>query len=121
MFEGEGATGNNDLNSLFDNANNNICKTLQLLYLIGNKISVFPKNIMNIADLRMLDMTRNRLKELPALVDASGNRKFNPVQAFFADNQITYMDDNFCGTDDIESFSVTNNALTEFPNMYKKK
>lgn len=121
MFEGEGATGNNDLNSLFDNANNNICKTLQLLYLIGNKISVFPKNIMNIADLRMLDMTRNRLKELPALVDASGNRKFNPVQAFFADNQITYMDDNFCGTDDIESFSVTNNALTEFPNMYKEK
>ena len=116
MFEGEGATGNDDLNSLFDNPNNNICKTLQLMYLIGNKISEFPVNIKNIADLRMLDMTRNRLKELPNL-----ERKFRPVQAFFADNQITRMDDDFCGTDDIESFSVTNNALTEFPNMYEEK
>lgn len=115
IFE-DGTTGNADLNALFDNANNNICKTLQLMYLIGNKISVFPENIKNIADLRMLEMTRNRLTRLPDL-----ERKFRPVQAFFADNQITYMDDDFCGTDDIESFSVTNNALTEFPNMYKEK
>lgn len=116
IFDGEGATGNKDLNSLFDNANNNICKTLQLLYLIGNRVSEFPVNIKYIADLRMLDMSRNRLKELPNL-----ERKFRPVQAFFADNQITRMDDDFCGTDDIESFSVTNNALTEFPNMYEEK
>lgn len=115
MFDGEGATGNEDLNNLFDNANNNICKTLQLMYLIGNRISKFPTNIVNIADLRMLEMTRNRLTELPDL-----KRKFRPVQAFFADNSIKYMHDDFCGTDDIETLSVTNNVLEEFPNLYEK-
>lgn len=121
MFSGTDATGNTDLNNLFDNKENPICKTLQLMYLINNRISAFPTNIKNIADLRMLDMTRNRLPELPEMIDGEGKRLFRPVEAIFADNCITYMHDNFCATEDLETLSLTNNALTEFPNLYEKK
>lgn len=121
MFSETNATGNQDLNSLFAEGNA-ICKTLQLMYLIGNRISEFPVNIKYIADLRMLEMTRNRLKDLPALLDNDGEtRLFRPVEAIFADNSITNIDDNFCATEDLETLSLTNNALTEFPNLYKDK
>lgn len=122
MFFGTNATGNEDLNSLFADKEYPICKTLQLMYLIGNRISHFPENIKNIADLRMLEMTRNRLTELPAMVDEDGTtRLFRPVEAIFADNSITKVDDNFCATEDLETLNLTNNALTVFPNLYKVK
>lgn len=123
MFSGENAnTGNQDLNNLFADKEYPICKTLQLLYLIGNRISDFPVNIKNIADLRMLEMTRNRLTKLPDLLDSDGKtRLFRPVEAIFADNSIKVMDDNFCATGDLETLSLTNNALEVFPNLYEKK
>lgn len=121
MFAGTNATGDQDLNSLFVEENA-ICKTLQLMYLIGNRISKFPENIKHIADLRMLEMTRNRLTDLPALLDNDGEtRLFRPVEAIFADNSITRMDDDFCATEDLETLNLTNNALTEFPNLYKEE
>ena len=92
------------------------------MYLIGNRISDFPENIKNIADLRMLEMTRNRLTELPAMVDEDGTKRlFRPVEAIFADNSIKTVDDNFCATEDLETLNLTNNALTVFPNLYKVK
>lgn len=122
MFSGDKATaGNQALNLLFADEDAPICKTLQLLYLINNRISEFPTNIKYIDDLRMLDMTRNRLTELPDMVDESDNRLFRPVEAIFADNSITKVHDKFCATEDLETLSLTNNALTVFPNLYKDK
>lgn len=106
---------NNGLKTLFTSGNA-ICKTLQLLYLRNNLMVDFPTSIANVEDLRMLDMSRNRLTTLPDLA-----RKFRPVQAFFSDNSITSMSDNFCTTDDIEELNVSNNRLTVFPNLFKDK
>lgn len=106
---------NTGLKTLFT-PGNAICKTLQLLYLRNNLMVDFPTSIANVEDLRMLDMSRNRLTTLPDLA-----RKFRPVQAFFSDNSITSMSDNFCTTDDIEELNVSNNRLTVFPNLFKDK
>lgn len=97
-------------------AGNPICKTLQLLYLRSNLMVDFPTSIKNVEDLRMLDMSRNRLTTLPDL-----ERKFRPVQALFCDNSITTMSDEFCTIDDVEELNVSNNRLTVFPNLFTKK
>lgn len=87
---------------------------LQILYVTSCGLEKFPENLAIAEKVGLLDMTTNKLKALP-----STNRKLAPVQAFFDDNQIATIADEFCETDDIEKFSISNNLLTEFPGLFK--
>ena len=62
----------------------------------------------------LLDFSSNKLRKLPGT-----GRKLAPVQAFFDDNKISEIADDFCETDDIETFSASNNMLKVFPNLFK--
>lgn len=89
-------------------------KALQILYAISCKLEKFPEELANAPKIGLIDFSFNRIKKLE-----STKRKLAPVQIFFDSNQIEYIDDNFCETDDIEKFSITNNRLTLFPNLFR--
>lgn len=91
------------------------CKDeLQILYVSSCGLKEFPIALKEATKIGLLDFTSNKLTELP-----STGRKLAPVQAFFDHNRIKTIDDNFCETDDIEKFSVANNLLTVFPNLFR--
>lgn len=102
---------------LYDGLNEFIAsseKELQILYVNSCGLKEFPSNLKTAEKIGLLDFSTNRIKELP-----STNRKLAPVQAFFDDNLIEKIADDFCETDDIEKLSVTNNLLKEFPGLFK--
>lgn len=89
-------------------------KELQILYVNSCGLKQFPSSLKDAEKIGLLDFSTNKMKELP-----STNRKLAPVQAFFDDNLIETIADDFCETDDIEKLSVTNNLLKEFPALFK--
>lgn len=103
------------LNALAKSSNN-----LQLLYLVDCGITHFPMNFLDAANLVMLDMAGNKLTLLPQKQGATGKPAFAPIQAFFDNNRITAIEENFCGTDDIETFSASENFIRQFPLVFKK-
>lgn len=106
-----------DPDDLHDGLNEFIlsCKDeLQILYVSSCGLEKFPMALKEATKIGLIDMTTNRLTELP-----DTDRKLAPVQAFFDDNKITVLDDEFCETDDIEKFSISNNRLSVFPNLFK--
>lgn len=91
------------------------CKDeLQILYVSSCGLEEFPEALKDATKIGLLDFTSNKLTELPGT-----DRKLAPVQAFFDHNRIKTIDDNFCETDDIEKFSISNNMLTVFPNLFR--
>lgn len=87
---------------------------LQILYVSSCGLEALPDNLADAEKLGLIDFTSNKLTELK-----STNRKLAPVQAFFDHNRIKTLDKNFCNTDDIEKFTISNNLLTEFPALFK--
>lgn len=87
---------------------------LQILYVTSCGLTKFPMALADASKIGLIDFTSNKLTELP-----STKRKIAPVQAFFDHNRIAYIADDFCETDDIEKFSVSNNMLRVFPNLFK--
>ncbi len=100
----------NGLNN-FVRSNN---KVLQILYVTSCELEKFPEELANATKIGLIDFTSNKLKKLEGT-----RRRLAPVQAFFDHNQIEMIADDFCETDDIEKFSISNNRLTEFPNLFK--
>ncbi|MEG1616185.1 MAG: DUF4458 domain-containing protein [Bacteroidales bacterium] len=88
-------------------------KELQLIYLNNNALREFPENFRYASKISLIDMSFNYVSELPNL-----DKAIAPVQLLMDNNKITYIDDNFCDTDDIEVFSVTNNQIKVFPNIF---
>lgn len=87
---------------------------LQILYVTSCGLTRFPEAMIKATKIGLIDFTSNKLTELP-----STGRKIAPVQAFFDDNRIVSIADDFCETDDIEKFTVSNNMLKVFPNLFK--
>lgn len=89
---------------------------LQILYVSSCGLTKLPAEALAEASkIGLIDFTSNKLTELPGT-----GRKIAPVQAFFDNNRIVSIADDFCDTDDIEKFSVSNNMLRVFPNLFKK-
>lgn len=87
---------------------------LQMLYVTSCGLKEFPIALKEAEKIALLDLTSNKLEKLP-----STDRKMALVQAMFDDNKITEVDANFCETDDIEKFSISNNRLTLIPALFK--
>ena len=91
------------------------CKDeLQILYVSSYGLEEFPMALTEATKIGLLDFSTNKLRKLPGT-----GRKLAPVQAFFDDNKISEIADDFCETDDIETFSASNNMLKVFPNLFK--
>lgn len=89
---------------------------IQIMYLGYNNISKLPADISGMKKLGKIDLIYNKLEKLPAF-----GKDVNLVQANFDYNEIeTIETDNgvFCGMDDVETLSFSNNKLTEIPDMF---
>ena len=89
---------------------------IQIMYLGYNNISELPTAISGMKKLGKIDLIYNKLEKLPAF-----GKDVNLVQANFDYNEIeTIETDNgvFCGMDDVETLSFSNNKLTEIPDMF---
>ena len=94
---------------------------IQILYYLGNKLEVLPKEIKNMKKIGLLDFTSNNIHTIE---EAWGN-DIKPVQLYLDNNRLTEfpVDENgiFCFMEDAESFSARNNRLTEFPDIFSAK
>ena len=85
------------------------CPKLQLLYLCNLKLTKLPSKLNRLTDLRLLDCSHNRIATLTSLLPMA------PIQVILDHNLLTTLPADLFKTDDIESFSCTDNLLTEFP------
>lgn len=95
-------------------------QTIQILYLGYNSIEELPTEVNQMKKLGKIDLIYNKLERLPAF-----GKDVNLVQANFDYNEIetieTISDGNkeiFCGMDDVETLSFSNNKLTTIPDMF---
>lgn len=93
---------------------------IQILYFRENTLTKFPKELANMKKLGMLDLAYNKISE----VEAPG-KEFAPVQLYLDHNNITSIpvaaDGWFCGIEDVETFSFSNNRLTQVPDIFSAK
>ena len=94
---------------------------IQILYYLGNKLEIIPKEIKNMKKIGLLDFTSNRIHT----IEEAWGTDIKPVQLYLDNNQLTSfpVDENgiFCFMEDAETFSARNNKLTEFPDIFSAK
>ena len=84
--------------------------TLQVLYMGFNNATRLPENVKNLKKLGKIDCAYNKLTgTLPRF------EGINLVQATFDYNQIEAIPDNFCGIEDVESITFSNNKIKNLP------
>ncbi len=93
---------------------------IQILYARQNSLEELPESFGNMKKLGLLDLAYNRISKLHPL-----GKEVAPVQLYLDNNRLTEIpvDENgiFCGLDDTETVSITNNMLTVFPNIFTSK
>ncbi len=93
---------------------------IQILYARENNLPALPKEFRNMKKMGLLDLAYNKI----AVIEAPMGKEFAPVQLYLDNNLLTEIPhdtDVFCGTDDMETFSVKYNKLTQFPNIFSSK
>lgn len=92
---------------------------LQMIYMGYNSLEETPRTyaLKNMVKLGLLDLSNNKLKKVYPFT-----KSVNLVQFFLDNNQLTEIphdeDGYFFGYADVESFSVSNNLLTELPDIF---
>ena len=94
---------------------------IQILYMnnMGLTGTVDGKVLAAMKSLGLLDLSDNKIQEV-----TSFGKDINLVQLHLNNNQIEKLGTNgevFCGLADVETFSVRNNKLTEFPDIFDAK
>ena len=96
-------------------------KKIQILYMnnMGLSGKIDGKKLASMKSLGLLDLSDNKITEV-----TSFGKEINLVQLHLNNNQIEKIGTNgevFCGLADVETFSVRNNKLTEFPDIFDAK
>lgn len=86
---------------------------IQIIYLNDNDLEEMPDNMDKLSVLGLLDLAYNKIKTLKPMT-----RNVSPVQVYLDYNLITSIPDDFCKTDDIETFSASTNQIKEFPSTF---
>ena len=97
---------------------------IQILYARQNKLAELPESFSNMKKLGLLDLAYNKIAKIHPL-----GKDVGLVQLYLDNNELTEIpsvkdaDGNyyFCGYNDIETFSIRNNKLTKFPNIFSAK
>lgn len=87
------------------------CPKIQLLYINHMKLTKVPSKLNRLTDLRLLDLSTNKIKQMPSLLPMA------PIQVILNHNELESLPADFIKIDDIESFSCTDNKLKEFPSV----
>ena len=94
---------------------------IQILYYLGNKLEIIPKEIKNMKKIGLLDFTSNNIHT----IEEAWGTDIKPVQLYLDNNKLTGfpVDENgiFCFMEDAETFSARNNKLTQFPDIFSAK
>ena len=93
-------------------------KKIQILYMNNSNLTkVDGGKLSNMKSLGLLDLSDNKITEVSAF-----GKDINLVQLHLNNNLITELkrgeDGTFCGMADVETFSVRNNKLTAFPDIF---
>ncbi len=95
-------------------------KTIQILTLGYNSLKTLPQSFSKLERLGGLDCVSNQIETLPAL-----GMNVSPIVLMMDNNKIhtieTDADGNYCKIDDLETFSLGGNQLTEFPDIFDAK
>lgn len=98
------------LRALFDGPSK---EKIQILYLNELNLQSIPDNVSNLINIGLFDISSNKIRRLPML-----GEKIAFVQCHLSDNLIESIPDNWFFTDDLETMTVSNNQLTEFPDLF---
>ncbi len=94
--------------------------SLQILYARENSLEEIPESFKNMKKIGLLDLAYNRISKLYPL-----GSDVAPVQLYLDNNLIEEIpvgeDGTFCGINDTETISITNNRLKEFPDIFNSK
>jgi Leucine-rich repeat (LRR) protein len=97
-------------------------KKIQILYMNNSNLSRVDGGVLrNMTSLGLLDLSNNDITEVTAF-----GKDINLVQLHLNNNKITELrrgegGEPFCGMADVETFSVRNNKITEFPDIFDAK
>lgn len=97
-------------------ANNPAGQAIQILYMGHNNLTQLPAACSKMKKLGKLDCSYNKIKTLHPL-----GTDVVLVQLNMEYNQIESVPDNFCGLDDVETFSFAHNKIKVFPNIFDAK
>ena len=117
---GNGTESDFGLDILADE-NSPASKTLQMLYMNGCGLTEVTKDIKNLKSLGLLSLSKNDIDKV-----YSFGSDVVMVQLYLDHNKIEKLEmqdghDVFCGMDDVESISFSNNRLTKFPDIFTAK
>ncbi len=117
---GSGTESDFGLDALADEANP-ASKTLQMIYMNECGLTEVTKNIKNLKSLGLLSLSFNDIDKVYSFGD-----DVVMVQLFLDHNKIASLElqeghEAFCGMDDVESISFSNNLLTELPDIFTAK
>ena len=87
---------------------------IQILYARQNSLPVLPREFKNMKKLGLLDLAFNKI----ALVEEAYGDDVAFVQLYLDHNKLESIPENFCGLNDVETFSVTYNKLKKVPNIF---
>lgn len=97
-------------------------RKIQILYMNkANLTEVDGEKLRNMTSLGLLDLSDNKITKVSAF-----GPEINLVQLHLNNNQITSLSrgengEAFCGMADVETFSVRNNKITQFPDIFDAK
>ena len=97
-------------------------KKIQILYMNKSNLTRVDGSVLrNMTSLGLLDLSNNNITEVTAF-----GSDINLVQLHLNNNKIQSLSrgdggEPFCGMADVETFSVRNNRLTQFPDIFDSK
>ena len=86
-------------------------ETILQLKIAHNKLAVLPPELCNLVNLKVLDLSNNLLRELPADL----GRMSSLVELTVADCQLERLPDSLCGLPGLEIIHADRNRLTRLP------
>jgi|GEM_PF-2480933 len=86
-------------------------KRTKVIQLAEQDLKSLPKQILDVADLRLLDLEKNKLTELPDEIRSLGNLR----ELYLTNNKIKTLPRTFDDLRRLELLGLSSNELTEFP------
>ena len=96
-------------------------EVIQILYCSDNNLEVVPEEFRLMKKIGLLDLSNNKIRK----IEKAFGKDVNPVQLYLSNNQLEEIPTEsvdgkhiFCGFDDVESMSFSNNRLTKLPDIF---
>lgn len=90
---------------------------IQILYARQNKLPLLPREFKNLKKIGLLDLAFNKI----AYIEEALGEEIAFVQLYLDNNKLESIPANFCGMNDVETFSVKYNKLKKVPNIFSAK